>query len=98
VSSQHRKICVIFKNPLNGEQQSRTMLLPTFANEPDLEFLKNAMLKYFNSEGVTNLILEDLSVHIFDPDFPSIVLWPTKEDVFNHLDVFTVVVKKSGKF
>jgi hypothetical protein len=56
------------------------------------------MLKYFNIEGVTNLTLEDLSVHIVDPDFPSVVLWPTKEDVFNHLDVFTVVVKKSGKF
>ena len=98
MSSQNRKICVNFKNPFNGEQQSRTMILPTFTNEPDLEILKNTMLKYFNIEGVTNLTLEDLSVHIVDPDFPSVVLWPTKEDVFNHLDVFTVVVKKSGKF
>jgi frataxin-like iron-binding protein CyaY len=98
MSSQHRKICGHFKNTLNGEQQSRTIILPTLTNELDLEFLKNVMLKYFNSEGVTNLIFEDFSVYIIDPDIPSLVLWLTKEDVFNHLDVFTVVVKKSGKF
>ncbi len=50
MSSQHRKICVNFKNSLNGEQQIKTMILPAFTNEPDLKFLKNAMLKYFNNE------------------------------------------------
>jgi hypothetical protein len=32
MSSKHRKICVNFKNPLNGEQQSRTMILVTLPN------------------------------------------------------------------
>ncbi len=55
------------------------MILPTFTNKPDLEFIKNAMLKFFNSEEVTNLILEDFIVHIVDPDFPSEVFGRQKK-------------------